>query len=69
MLTKLEIAQERELEWLRFFYREVSDALGPADADIYQMIKEAYVDHGGILSPGYELEETDYDENEELEDV
>lgn len=46
-----------ELAFLRFFYREVNGALGPASGDIYQMIKEAWVDAGQILPEDYEEED------------
>ena len=62
MLTKLEITQERELEWLRYFYSTARDTMGPADADIYQMIKEVFVEHGGILPSGYGIEESEEEE-------
>lgn len=55
--------QERlELEYLRYFYAEVDDGLGPASGEIYQMIEEAYVKGGGELPDAYKPE--DYDEDE-----
>jgi hypothetical protein len=39
--TDFEVGIQRELEFLRFFYGEVDEALGPASDDIYEMIKES----------------------------
>lgn len=64
-LEMLPIDESEELKFLRFFYQEAADAMGPADADIYYMIKQAYEDGGGILPKEYKV---DYDE-EELEYV
>lgn len=51
--------QREELSFLRFFYREVEGALGPASDDIYQMIKEAYEEAGYNLPEGYIEEDED----------
>lgn len=48
---------EEELEWLRYFYSEARYGMGPADNDIYQMIKDSYVGGGGILPKEYCTEE------------
>lgn len=34
--------EKEELEFLRYFYKEVEGALGPASDDIYFMIADAY---------------------------
>lgn len=46
-----------ELAFLRFFYKEVNGALGPASGDIYQMIKEAWEDLGNTLPQDYKEED------------
>lgn len=46
-----------ELMFLRFFYKEVNGALGPASNDIYQMIKDAWEDAGFKLPNGYKEED------------
>lgn len=46
-----------ELAFLRFFYREAHNGMGPASGDIYQMIKEAWVDAGETLPEDYEEED------------
>jgi len=47
--------EELELEFLRFFYDAAGEAFGPADADIYYMIKEDFqVETGYALPEGYE---------------
>lgn len=46
--------QELELEFLRFFYEAVDDALGPASDDIYCMLKQEWVEeHECRLPEGY----------------
>lgn len=45
---------EEELKWLRFFYNHASYAMGPADGDIYLMIKEDYLETGGTLPKEYQ---------------
>jgi hypothetical protein len=40
----------QELEFLRYFYDAAGEAFGPADSDIYAMIKENY---DGVLPEGY----------------
>lgn len=57
-----------ELEFLRFFYSEARYAMGPADSDIYDMIKEDFVKGGGVLPKDYALEEEEGEEEGE-EDV
>jgi hypothetical protein len=39
-----------ELKFLRYFYGAAGDAFGPADADVYQQIKDEY---DGIVPEGY----------------
>ena len=46
-----------ELEFLRFFYKEVEGALGPASDDIRQMIKDAWEDLGNTLPQDYRNED------------
>lgn len=46
-----------ELRWLQFFYSEARYAMGPADSDIYAMIKEDYVNAGNVLPEEYQEEE------------
>lgn len=46
-----------ELNWLRYFYDHARHGMGPADSDIYAMIKESYVDEGGELPQQYREEE------------
>ncbi len=45
-----------ELEWLRYFYKHARHAMGPADSDIYDSLKEGYVAEGGVLPPAYQPE-------------
>lgn len=46
--------EEVELEFLRYFYVEVGNYLGPADDDIYSDIAEAFEEeHGVDLPAGY----------------
>lgn len=40
-----------ELEFLRFFYHKASAAMGPADGDIYDMIKANFTEKFGIDVP------------------
>lgn len=56
--------QNTELEWLRYFYDAASGPFGPADSDIYQMIKDDFVAGGGVLPEAYQPEV----EDEEFED-
>jgi hypothetical protein len=62
MFSSLEIRQE--LDWLRYLYYRAKDAMGPADGEIYQMIKEDYVDAGHTLPEEYALEEPEEEEDE-----
>lgn len=57
LLTKLEVAQERELEFLRYFYTQAGYAFEAGGADVYQMIIDDFKDRGGILPKGYEEDE------------
>lgn len=49
-VIKIAEAYEKELAFLRYFYAAAGDAFGPADSDIYQMIKDNY---DGELPEGY----------------
>ncbi len=53
----MNLSQREELSFLRFFYREVEGALGPASDDIYQMIKDAYEEAGYNLPENYSIKE------------
>ena len=44
---------EIELEYLRYFYDAVDDPLGCASDDVYDIIKQQYVDSGNTLPEGY----------------
>ena len=37
------MTQATELEFLRYFYKAAGDAFGPADADVYDCIKQNFV--------------------------
>lgn len=58
--------QNKELEWLRYFYDVARHPFGPADSDIYQMIKDDFVAGGGVLPEAYqpEIEEEELEEEE-----
>lgn len=43
----------QELEFLRFFYERARYAMGPADDDIYQAIKDEFRDENGYIPYGY----------------
>lgn len=47
---------QQELGWLRYFYSEARHAMGPADSDIYFMIKEEYIEGGRVLPEEYKEE-------------
>lgn len=47
------VSIKEELEWLRYFYAHAKNGMGPADDDIYQMIKDSYVEDGGVLPKEY----------------
>lgn len=55
-----------ELAYLRYFYREVQPALGPADHDIMVSIQREYKGLGGVLPSEYDYEiddeDTDYND-------
>lgn len=53
-MTKKEL---QELNWLRYFYGQARHGMGPADSDIYSMIKENYVASGNTLPIEYRDEE------------
>lgn len=57
MVVRINERQYQELQFLRYFYKEVNGALGPASGDIYRMIKEAWVDAGQILPEDYKDED------------
>lgn len=45
---------DNELKFLRYFYDRAGEAFGPADYEIYEMIKEDYVEKtGNELPEGY----------------
>ena len=44
---------QNELDFLRFFFKEVRPALGPADDDIVSAICAQWVDEGNELPPEY----------------
>jgi hypothetical protein len=46
--------EKLELEFLRYFYSEVDNALGPASDDVYYMIKEEYKNEGNTIPEGYD---------------
>lgn len=47
-------SENQELEFLRYFYERARYAMGPADDDIYDMIKQDYVQaEGGVLPEDY----------------
>jgi hypothetical protein len=46
MLTEQE---NLELEWLRYFYANVEDCLGPASDDIYEAIADDYIREGNRM--------------------
>jgi hypothetical protein len=48
---------EQELAFLEYFYDHVDGALGPASDDIYEMIKEEYLEINGSLPEKYDIEE------------
>lgn len=56
---------EKEVRWLRYFYDAASGPFGPADGDIYQMIKDDFVTGGGVLPEAYQPEVVDEEEFEE----
>ena len=49
--SSVELEEDLELDFLRYFYEQVGYALGPADDDIYNAIKEDYVKRTGNLLP------------------
>lgn len=49
----MNLEQRKELNFLRFFYNEAQNGMGPASDDIYQMIKDAWTDAGNVLPEGY----------------
>lgn len=51
--TDFEVEIQTELDFLRYFYETVDDALGCASDDVYEMIKQQYVEDGNDLPEGY----------------
>ena len=49
----------QELNFLRYFYNEVSYYMGPSDMDIYDSIKEDLLEDNGPLPAEYALESGD----------
>lgn len=47
--------KELELTWLRFFY-ETAD-FGPAHEDVIDIIKQAFVEQGGVIPEDYNDDE------------
>ena len=54
VMTKKE---KLELDWLRYFYDHARFCMGPADSELYSMIKDDYVHQGNILPDQYKDEE------------
>ncbi len=52
---------DNELKFLRYFYAQAKYSMGPADSDIYQMIKDEYTDAGHAIPLNYILEDDDGD--------
>ena len=48
---------DEELQFLRYFYDKASCVMGPADGDIYDAIKQEFLDSNGYLPVGYFLYE------------
>lgn len=49
----------QELKFLRYFYSEASYYMGPSDMDIYDSIKEDFIEDNGPLPAEYALESED----------
>lgn len=49
----MNLEQREELNFLRYFYSQAENGMGPASDDIYQMIKDAWTDAGNTLPEGY----------------
>lgn len=56
---------DKELKFLRYFYEEASNYMGPADCEIYDEIARNYIGEGNKLPDGYERFEEDEPEEEE----
>ena len=48
--------EKLELAFLRYFYANADDAMGPASDDIYRMIQNDYVAEGNTLPKRYQRE-------------
>lgn len=48
---------QQELAFLRYFYDVADNAIGPASDDVYEMIKDEFLDREGYLPDGYERNE------------
>ena len=48
--------EKLELNWLRYFYNNASNAMGPADSEIYSMFKNDYLAEGNELPEEYKDE-------------
>ena len=53
--TELDIVQKliEEIEYLRYFYSEAYDCLGPASDDVVEIIKHNWVKQGNNVPEGY----------------
>lgn len=49
--------EQKELEFLRYFYQNAGYAMGPADGDCYDAIRDAFEKQTGYLPEGYKREE------------
>lgn len=63
-MTKKKQKQATELEYLRYFYENVSSALSPADSEIYEMIGEDFESETGKKRPEGYYYEDEWDEDE-----
>ena len=57
MTLELQDYEREELNFLRFFYSQAKPAMGPADSEIYQGIKDAYNDGWGTVPEPYEVDD------------
>jgi hypothetical protein len=49
--------EENELDFLRFFYAKVENAMGPGSDDVYYALKREYEALGNELPEGYKIDE------------
>lgn len=57
----------KELEFLKYFYKEVRSALGPASEEIYDLIKQDFLDINNYLPETYTLEDSYIESTESTE--